>query len=61
MLSKTVANLLVVAIPVSKPNRNVPMAANKAIPKVYHIPMLINYLSDRLEESELNRLRRDVE
>lgn len=50
MFSKTVANLLVVAIPVSKPNRKVPIAANKAIPKVYHIPMLNDWLDDMLEK-----------
>jgi hypothetical protein len=30
----------VVAIPVSKPKRNVPIAANRAIPKVYSNPMM---------------------
>jgi len=30
---------LVVAIPVSKPKRNVPIAANSAIPKVYQRPI----------------------
>jgi hypothetical protein len=29
-----------VAIPVSKPKRNVPIAANRAIPKVYSNPMM---------------------
>jgi hypothetical protein len=33
-------DLLVVAIPVSKPKRNVPIAANRAIPKVYNNPMM---------------------
>jgi uncharacterized membrane protein YkgB len=33
-------DLLVVAIPVSKPKRNVPIAANSAMPKVYNNPML---------------------
>lgn len=33
--------LLVVAIPVSKPNRKVPIAANSAMPKVYHSPMIL--------------------
>jgi hypothetical protein len=32
-------NLLVVAIPVSKPKRNVPIAANSAIPNVYNNPI----------------------
>jgi hypothetical protein len=35
-----VMDLLVVAIPVSKPKRNVPIAANRAIPKVYNSPIV---------------------
>jgi hypothetical protein len=37
-----VKNLLVVAIPVSKPKRNVPIAANSAMPKVYNSPIVCN-------------------
>jgi hypothetical protein len=63
-----------VAIPVSKPKRNVPIAANRAIPKVYNSPIVEvlseddkGYKEDEMNQdsrrtnNELDRGKRDLQ
>ena len=52
------SNSLVVAMPVSKPNKNVPMAANSAMPNVYHKP-IVKLIRDVKEGEDVESRAKD--